>query len=865
MADMEWNDLAAQSLPSLSAGGDLGSSAATWKVHRNLSELQHAANQSVWAAPTTNGTGGGGGGGGGISQPPPSSWQSMASLQQSVRSQANAASNMSMNGTGNDISPVPAAAESLQDMLARHEQGILNRIILQTEAETRKRTDQLVEQQLQQAWEKERDCWIQELVGTRTLGGAAMTTSGSGMAPLQSSSSNMLTARPHSSETQMWASPSPHNSNHNNSSLVEVRSEPSGPVDPQVVQAHLAVVKEELKGELTAKQLEHVVEKFQKLTDPSSGSPMESSYASSWQLIGQLTKVHTHSPVDQAMAALAHFCQQFQMIVVNRVRRGALAHQDMSVPTMYVNDMAGQCAAFVKLTLGVTDSPWPVLFYCLRCGDAVAAKEVLSKSVVGLTGDAEAALHRIVAAMAQGQRNACCFWEAGPPRVDTHDRRVVADLLERSKNLESPDLHRTGVYALLCGTASYPTSETIIGFNTIEDYLCSSLWKALLHPNPVDELVRLAQVLVDQYGPSYFHDPKSCGWSYALPLLATQQYQKALSHLADAGGATGILQATHLGLVLVSAGVPVRNLGQPEGPDNVVAALLVAYSNKLLSDPAAGSLAALEYIARIPNKTQARRETAALIAKTGETEKLVGRLNAQGIRENDGALEKHFRPAEITALLGEAADILSSREKGDRQKIGSAAMCFMLAGRYADVLSLLNQLLSPPNEPNEDRQFWLEQTQAFHSHYLAKRTHVSEVLERDGQRDLVKTSRTMMDLNAFFARLRAEQFQEALSIAESLQLLPASQNDVASKETEYQGLNALVKQAYPYFLVGAMETLYSEHRRIKLDLQAGASPVVRERLLELQEKARILVTFAGLVGMGREQTESLSRLESLMI
>lgn len=767
--------------------------------------------------------------------------------------------------------PVAPGAESLQDMLGRHEQDILNKIILQTEAETRQRTDQLVERQLQQAWEKERDCWIQELVGTRNLRGAANTntsTTAPGMAPLQSSGSSghghtTLSVRPSEAQTWSQSSAPPSSYNHHGSSIVGTREEPSGPADPRVVQAHLSVVQEEIKGEPTPRQLEQAVEKFQKLTDPASGSPMESSYASAWQLVSQLIKVHKHSPVDQAMAALVHFCQQFQMLVVNRVRRGALAHQDMSVPTLYANDMAGQCAAFCKLTLGATDSPWPVLFYCLRCGDAVAAKEVLSKSTISLSGDAQAALNRILTAMAQGQRNACCFWNAGPPRIDAGDRQMVADLLEHSKNMESKDMHQTGVYALLSGMASYPTSETVLGFSAIEDYLCSCLWKALLHSNPVDQLVQLAKV-IDQYGPDYFYDAKSFGWSFALPLLATQQYQKALSHLAGAGGATGILQAAHLGLILVGAGVPVGNLGQPQGPDNVVAALLVAYSNRLIADPATGSLAALEYIARIPNRTQARRETAALIAKTGETEKLVGSLNAQGIREKNGALEKHFSTAEISAVLGEAADILS-REKSDRQKLGSAAMCFMLAGRYADVLSLLNQLLSPPNEPNEDRQFWLEQTKAFHSHYLAKRTHVLDVLEEDNQLYLIKTSRTMIDLNAFFERLRADQFEEALAISEGLQLLPASQNDVASKETAYQGLNIHIKQAYPFFLVGAMQALYSEHRRIKLDRQAGASPVVRKRLQELQEKARILVTFAGLVGMAREQTESLSRLESLMI
>jgi hypothetical protein len=148
-----------------------------------------------------------------------------------------------------------------------------------------------------------------------------------------------------------------------------------------------------------------------------------------------------------------------------------------------------------------------------------------------------------------------------------------------------------------------------------------------------------------------------------LPLLATQQYQKALSHLADAGGATGILQAAHLGLILVSAGVPVGNLGQPEGPDNVVAALLVAYSNKLISDPATGSLAALEYIARIPNKTQARRETAALIAKPGETERLVGSLNDQELVIKWSSREALF---EISALLGSGRYSLDRKE--DHQK-----------------------------------------------------------------------------------------------------------------------------------------------------------------------------------------------------
>jgi hypothetical protein len=772
---------------------------------------------------------------------------------------------MQLQNTNNGTAAPPPVTESLQDMLARHEQGIMNKILQQTETETRQRTDLLIERQLQQAWERERDCWMQELVGTRTLGGAATGNNGPLQSTLSHSSSGTggqytLTLGRPSTSTRDAATAG---SFRNTSSLAAARAESSGSLDPHTVQAHLQVVQQELQKNASAKQLQQAVGKLQTLTDPSSGSPVDSGYASAWQLISNLIQAHTHSPVDHAMSALVHFCQQFQTLVVNRVRRGALVGQDISVPTTFSSDVAVQCAAFCKLVLGVSDSPWPVLFYCLRCGDAVAAKEVLAQSVVGLTGDMESAVRRIVDTLAFSQRDASCFWEADPPRLDACDRRVVAELLERSKNLESADLHQLGVYALLCGTAKQPTSDTVPGFNTIEDYLFSSLWKTLMVPNPVDELIQLGEV-IHGFGPGYFVDNESGGWSYALPLLATQQYQKALLHLAEVGGSTGLLHATHLGLILACGEVPLRNLGQSKGSDNTVASLLVAYSTKLLADPTAGSLAAFEYVARIPNTTQARREVAALIAKTGDVEKLVGQLNAQGVRQSGGVLEKRFGSAEISSLLGEAADILL-REKSDRQRTGSALMCFMSAGQYADVLSLLNQLLSPPDKVDDNRQFWTEQTQSFHTHYLAKKTHVRDVLERDNQFDLVKTSGIMLELNTFFERLRVEHYQEALFIADRLQLLPTSQSAFASKETEYHGYNALVKHAYPAFVVGMMEILYSEHRRIKLDLQAGAASVVNERLRELEEKARLLVTFARHVPVAPDKVEILSRLESLMI
>jgi Zn-finger protein len=63
--------------------------------------------------------------------------------------------------------------ESLEDMLLRHEDDIISNILTRTADETRQTTDAMIEKQLQTAWEMDRNVWIQELVGTRRLGGAA--------------------------------------------------------------------------------------------------------------------------------------------------------------------------------------------------------------------------------------------------------------------------------------------------------------------------------------------------------------------------------------------------------------------------------------------------------------------------------------------------------------------------------------------------------------------------------------------------------------------------------------------------------------------------------------------------------------------
>ena len=112
----------------------------------------------------------------------------------------------------------------------------------------------------------------------------------------------------------------------------------------------------------------------------------------------------------------------------------------------------------------------------------------------------------------------------------------------------------------------------------------------------------------------------------------------------------------------------------------------------------------------------------------------------------------------------------------------------MLAERYADLLALLNQLLSPPETPDSQRPFWLTQMDEFRDHYLTKRTHVVRVLEEQGKMSLAETSRTLVQLNAFFEHVRNQRYEQAWAIINAFDLLPSSSADMASKERAYHSL-----------------------------------------------------------------------------
>lgn len=709
---------------------------------------------------------------------------------------------------------------STEAILLRHEQDILQRILRESRENTRRITDNRIAAQLQTAWEKDREQWRMEWMGKRHFKSVGVLGNLPQQTHAGTGNSNLLLELPRSPPPQP-------------------RMVSRQPMSLEVAQRHLEIVR----------RMEDALTGIAHLERIPCTSPAESAYQSAWHLVGGLVK-RPGNVVEQAMATLEYLFLQFQSLVLDKTTQSS-GFSDRT-------KIADHCTSFALVTCPDKPSPWAPLFYCIRCGHALAALTLYEQMT-----NTHPAVLSVLKSLAGEQKSSPCL------RYRRHDQvAVISDLWESAQ-----DWHERGCYALLSGRGPpVDSGRQVPGFSTVEDHLCFYLTKALLQDDPVTELRELGRAY-RELGPDYFGNPLAGGWAFCQPLLLTQQYARAVTHLTQVGGPTGLMQATHLAFILHKCGVDVIDLGAPTRPGestSLVSALIVNYANQLLGYENLGTNAALEYLVRIPDSRQSRQEVAKLIANTGEVERLVGSIDSNGLRiKNQSIIDMHYSATEIGLLLGDAAELLlranSPSQQADTRSIGLAAMCYMLAERYADVLALLNQTLCPPDSPDDQRTFWLSQCEEFRSLYLSSRTHVTQVLERQGQLHVAETTRVLIELNSFFRFQRERRHDSAWKVLDDVQLLPVSRSDLLVKEQAYKALDPLVQQSFPAVMVSCLEMLCQDYRRLKTEVRSSTRDVMQERFKQMKEKANLIVAMAGLIGVSTEESTKLTQLESLLL
>ena len=520
---MDWNDLASRPVPNMNAGGMPSS----WNA-QSTTTLSTTATAGSFVATEAAAT----------IDPLFVGAQTVLGSRMTDRlwSGTTPASSNNEMRTTDSTTTATVPDISLEARLMEHEQTLLQKILNDTAEQTRQRTDALIEAQLSKEWDEDRESWRKEWLGPRgsappqqsPVTTQALTDTTTTVPATATSTTTTSTNLP--LPTTFWPS--------------HPRLPSSAPLNVAQAQAHLLVLHQ-------MQQIDKGVAEFTRLAmEPAGGgifSSVESGYRSAWQWMKQITGINSTTPIDQAIASLNHLCLQFHSAILDRNRQATLAGANQETTTVYENDFANQCVQFAKLTLGLS-SPmyWPVLYFCLRSGHAVAALQVYEQSE-----QPNAAVLQVLGKLAQAQGSLPCVWQARVlPQLSASDRRLIEDLAEAGRHREPPSgLYEQGVYALLSGLSSLPTDPNLTGFGLIEDYLTGALWKALLQTNPDGELEKLGQSLCE-LGPDYFGDPDSGGWSFAWPLLLTQQYERAFTYLTEAGGPTGLLQATHLAYML---------------------------------------------------------------------------------------------------------------------------------------------------------------------------------------------------------------------------------------------------------------------------------------------------------------------------
>lgn len=774
---------------------------------------------------------------------------------------------------------------TLEQRLNQHENETLGGLMERAAERTRTALNRKWEALVQEAWDRDRQVWMQEMIGTRTLGGVASAHASSrteappGLpgttpylpSPLYGGGPSSEPGRPLEDAAFDNASSTLDISVIRDHGEILMRH-----LNPRTVTA-LVAGDPSFSGHVAAQR---AIDAFLDLPAPASGASASAGYRTAWQLLASLCATNASSssaalalsPVDQARAALNNLSVQFLTHMMNRLRGAKSASNSQR----YTNFTANTAAGYVDVALsldGEAETMWATVYFCLRSGNAVAAQQVLSASMAspGTGVVIDDAVVRLLKAYADRQgAEADNMWEnassvlAGPTGAGLNgdDKLAVQELCNTASNL-----FQSGTYALLSGSP-LPKDDNTTGFCNIEDYLTSRLWLAVLDPSsPQRKLADLGKSIRD-FGPEYFgtQDP----YSYAWPLLATQQYASALTHLASAGGPMGLLQATHLGLVLTSLlEIGVVDLGARSGADassNVLTSLLVKYSRSVLL-PRVGAGAALEYLARIPTRARATNEVAQLLASPASNlAELAGTISEQGVRVGGAECLNTFG-LDVPRVLSLAAELILDATTVSRESTGRAMMCYMLAGRYAEVLRLLSRCLCPPEEfpanENGDRVYWVQQATDLRSHYLSKRTHVLQVLERESP-GAIATINVLLGLNQFYGKMKAGHRDEAWELLAHSNLLPTSRKDLPAKEASYQTHDQLVKNAIPALLTSAVANLFQEYQALRSGLQYSGGEVARSRLEQVKAQTKLYVQFAGMIGMAGEKMQSLSRTEALL-
>lgn len=229
-----------------------------------------------------------------------------------------------------------ASFQRLEDKCRQHRDGILERILRQERQATHDKFEKRMEERLAKDWEQERQWWLQETVGKRTIVDPTNVGRATGSAT--------LAALPPSSTT--------------NSRSGILLQGPSPTVTSTLLPGYPSRVNPTLDSKLALEHSRILQADPQDWVALLQQGSQDSGYSTAWQLLGCMLP-RLSSPLEGARGALIHLCRQYQTVVKTRVD-SAKADRRLEASNSTIAD-------YCKLERGSQASIWDVLYFC-KCG-----------------------------------------------------------------------------------------------------------------------------------------------------------------------------------------------------------------------------------------------------------------------------------------------------------------------------------------------------------------------------------------------------------------------------------------------------------------------------------------------------------------
>lgn len=375
----------------------------------------------------------------------------------------------------------------------------------------------------------------------------------------------------------------------------------------------------------------------------------------------------------------------------------------------------------------------------------------------------------------------------------------------------------------------------------------------------------------------------SDGWAYSMPLLLCQQFKTSLNHLTTKGG-LGLCLAVHLALAIHHSGVEMVDLKSSDIDKNKdledITNLIMIFVKSLQTvSPAA----ALQYLVNIPGNGDSGitlKGSNTVLSKAAQTQicqflietkaypVLAGQLSPDGSRLAGGALDHHFSRADVSDILA-----VSAEQAISAGRIRDGAELYCLAGRFCELLSILNRQLASllVTKRIDEREFWRKSAETFYNTYLKNgQCYVVKVLETERKLQLGNNFQILLNLMTFIDRCNEGNWESAWNLIDNIDLIPKDEKDVSTKVESFHSLSSPIQLTFDQIISYSMQALSKQHYKLKHTLLAnrqGRNSGIEREMYNLRNRARVLVTFAALIPVTCDEDvkSKILHLEAQMI